>query len=92
MYNCVWSLIIIYIKPLVKMTFTANTGEATCGIFFMCLSNFLQVSHEWGIILVFFDPGTFGVVCKATLKNNCPSDHLVAVKMARSELICMFAG
>ena len=39
-----------------------------------------------------FDPGTFGVVCKATLKNNCPSDQLVAVKMARSKLICMLTG
>ena len=32
------------------------------------------------------------MVCKATLKNDRPFDQLVAVKMARSELICMFGG
>ena len=32
--------------------------------------------------------GTFGVVCKGMLVNDCPTDdQSVAVKMARSELI-----
>ena len=38
--------------------------------------------------LIYLIAGTFGVVCKATLVNDCSTDdQSVAVKMARSELI-----